>query len=211
LTSKFISMKKNKSLILLFSVLLLSGTGNSDYKSGHLPGVLPASYEVRFTYTGYTTFAGTAADCPVRTNGTVKLFGTLQGMENVREDDDIVYTGILQLDIDMDICSVKLGDPPKACSITVTGSGPVKTELTINFDARGGYIKIRDTTSRGFRKNAVGSCDLAEIYEERTMIPLKTIATIFNGLDLPSLTQRTLQPGRYVSRIAEGEIVIEVR
>jgi hypothetical protein len=86
----------------------------------------------------------------------------------------------------------------------------VKTELTINFDDRGGYIKINDTTSRGFRKNAAGTSDLAQIAEVRTMIPLKTIANIFNGLDLPKLIQRTLPVGRQVSRTEDGELVLEV-
>ena len=204
-------MKNNKSLLLLLSApVLLSGTANNFYKGGDLTSGLLTTYEVRFTYTGYTTFAGTLSDCPVRSNGTVKLAGLLQGREDVAVDDDIVYTGILQLDIDMDICSVKSGDPPKYCNITVTGSGPVKTELAIYFDARGGYIQIKDTTTRGFRKNAVGTCDLAEIAEERTMIPLKTIATIFNGLELPMFIQRTLQVGTYNSRLAEGQVVAEV-
>jgi len=204
-------MKYYQSFFLLLNVpVLLSGTVNADYKAGNLQGRPPTSYEVRFTYTGYTTFAGKLSDCPIRSNGTVKLVGLLQGREDVDEADDIVYRGTLQLDIDMDICSIKMGDPPKYCNITVTGSGPVKTELAIYFDGRGGYIQIRDTTSRGFRKNAVGTCDLAEIAEERTMIPLRTIATIFNGLDLPTLTDRTLRVGRYVSRIEGGEVVVEV-
>ena len=187
-----------------------------NYRDGNLTAGTPASYEVRFTYTGYTSFGGTLSDCPVRSNGTVKLTGMLGGSENVAADDDIIYTGTLQLDIDMDICSIKRlpNGEDKFCSITVTGSGPVKTELEIYYDGRGGYIQIKDTTSGGFRKNAVGTCDLAEIAEERTMIPLKTVACIFNGLDLPMLTQRTLrtlQVGhQYKSKMSEGEVVVEI-
>jgi hypothetical protein len=221
-------MKYYQSIFLLaISALFLCGYNKQtttlkkttenrcSYSDGNLSVSPLSSYEVRFTYTGYTSFGGSLPDCPIRSNGTVKLAGVLVGNENVATDDDIVYTGSLQLDIDMDICSIKnVGDQAKFCSITVTGSGTVKTELEIYYDGRGGYIQIRDTTSSGFRKNAVGTCDLAEIAEERTMIPLKTIASIFNGLDLPMLTQRTLrtlQVGqRYKSQIAEGEVAVEV-
>ncbi|HWR32777.1 MAG TPA: hypothetical protein VN451_04600, partial [Chitinophagaceae bacterium] len=79
-------------------------------------------------------------DCPIRSNGTVKLAGLLEGAENVPATDDITYTGTLQLDIDIDICSAKgEGDNAKLCGITVTESGPVKTELEIYYDGRGVY------------------------------------------------------------------------
>jgi hypothetical protein len=169
-------------------------------------------YEVRFSFTGFMSFHGDSSDCPVRKNGTVVLAGLLKGIENVSHDDDVSYRGTLQLDIDIDICSAKgEGDNAKLCNITVTGSGPVKTELEIYYDGRGGYIKINDTTSRGFRKNAAGTCDLGEIAEERLMIPLKTIACVFNGMELPMLTQRTLRAGPSQSvRTAEGEMQVHV-
>ena len=100
------------------------------FRDGNLTVGPPTRYEVRFTYTSYTSFGGSISDCPIRSNGTVKLTGILGGNENVAADDDIVYYGTLQLDIDMDICSIKtIGDDSKFCSITVTGSGAVKTEL----------------------------------------------------------------------------------
>jgi len=223
-------MKKNEIILFLFIIPLVLATSfvekkTPDKNKRNLPvsnkfransqygkGSSLSIYEVRFAFTGYTSFQGEASDCPVRTNGKVVLSGLLSGMENVPADDDVSYTGTLQLDIDIDICSTKgEGDNAKLCSITVTGSGPVKTELEIYYDGRGGYIKITDTTSRGFRKNAAGTCDLAEIAEERTMIPLKTIATIFNGMELPMLTQRTLRvgPSQFI-RTAEGELLVEV-
>ncbi len=222
-------MKKDKIFLFLFTVPLLFSTSflkekiavedklrpvSAEFKSNSYSansGSL-SEYEVRFIYTGFTSFQGDASDCPVRTNGKVVLSGLLSGVENVPAEDDISYTGTLQLDIDIDICSAKgEGGNAKLCSITITGSGPVKTELEIYYDGRGGYIKITDTTSRGFRKNAAGTCDLAEIAEERLMIPLKTIATVFNGLELPMLTQRTLRAGPSQSvRTAEGELLVEV-
>jgi len=206
-----IENKKNETMSNVKGVTLTNSIGTAIIVNKQFKGSILSAYEVRFTFTGYTLFYGTPSDCPIRTNGKVVLAGLLEGAENVSSDDDISYSGTLQLDIDIDICSAKgEGDNSKLCGITVTGSGPVKTELEIYYDGRGGYIQIKDTTSRGFRKNAVGTCDLAEIAEERTMIPLKTIANVFNGLDLPMLTQRTLRVRRYVKSTDQGEIVIEV-
>ena len=180
---------------------------NDDFRGGNL-----SVYEVRFTYTGYTTFFGTPSDCPIRPDGKVVLTGLLAGAENVPSDDDISYRGTLQLDIDIDICSSKEtgGNPPSVfCGITVIGSGPVKTDLEIYFDQRGGYIQTENESGR-FMKNVSGSCDQREINDELNMVPNKTIASIFNGLDLPMLKNRTLLVGRYVESADQGEIVVEV-
>ena len=214
------SIKKNRTLKSAAVNKCRNGTALTDpdysfsanLSSGTLFAADTAIYEVRFSFTGYLSFQGTAPDCPIRRNGTVVLAGLLKGIENIHGDDDILYTGTLQLDMDIDICSAKgEGDNAKLCGITVTGSGPVKTELEIYYDGRGGYLQIRDTTYRGFRKNAVGTCDLAEIAEERLMIPLKTIATVFNGLELPMLTHRTLRvgPSQFV-QTPDGELLVEV-
>jgi Calx-beta domain len=183
---------------------------NDDFRSGNLSAAHLSVYEVRFTYTGYTTFYGTPADCPIRSNGKVVLSGLLEGAENVPADDDINYSGTLQLDIDIDICSMKgEDDNAKSCGITVTGSGPVKTELEIYYDHRGGYIKVENKSGR-FIKNVSGSCDPLQINEERKMVPNRTIASVFNGLELPKLTDRTLRVGRYVESNNGIEIVVEV-
>ncbi len=42
------------------------------------------------------------------------------------------------------------------------------------------------------------------------MVPNKTIASIFNGRDLPMLTNRTLRVGRYVETGSGNETVVEV-
>jgi hypothetical protein len=168
-------------------------------------------YEVRLTYTGYTSLYGTPAGCPIRTNGKVVLCGLLSGAENVDAGDDIDYRGVLQLDIDMDICSVKRlpNGEDRLCGIRVLGAGAVKTELEIQSDQRGGYAKIEDE-SQEFIKMAFGDCDNQQLIEEKDMIPIKTIASIFNGKDLPMLTNRTLRIGRYVETSNAGETVVEV-
>src|ERR1041385_4090847 len=82
-----------------------SAAGNSNSTSiGSNINANLSVYEVRLTFTGYTTFYGTAADCGIRPNGKVTLSGLLSGAEDTSSDDDIMYTGALQLDIDMDIC-----------------------------------------------------------------------------------------------------------
>jgi Calx-beta domain len=190
---------------------------NDDFTGGNLPaGNISASnlsvYEVRFTYTGYTSFAGSPADCPIRPNGKVVLNGLLGGAEKVASDADINYSGTLQMDMDIDICSTKpglSGDNAKNCGITVFGSGPVKTELKILFDGRGAYILTKNE-SRKFLKTVTGSCDQEQMDEEFTKVPNETIASVFNGTDLPMLTNRTLLVGRYVVSAAEGEWVVEV-
>jgi hypothetical protein len=170
-------------------------------------------YEVRFTYTGYTSLGGEISDCPIRSNGKVTLTGLLTGAENVTNNNDVQYTGTLQLDIDMDICSSKteeaVGGGYPICSINVTGSGPVSADLDVYFGGRGGYIKIEDK-SGNFQKSVGGSCDQGQINEERSMVPDKTIAAIFNGRDLPMLTNRTLRVGRYIERDGVIETVVEV-
>jgi hypothetical protein len=46
--------------------------------------------------------------------------------------------------------------------------------------------------------------------EEEDMVPNKTIASIFNGYELPMLKTRTLRVGRYAVSGESGETVVEV-
>ena len=181
---------------------------NDDFISGS-----PPVYEVRLTHTGYTSFAGSPDNCPIRSNGKVVLTGLLSGSENVGPDDDIRYTGVLDLSIDMDICSSKpggaMGDEYRVCGMTVIGQGTVDTELEIYYDQRGGYVKI-ENLSGDFLRLVSGSCDQPQMDEEQDMVPNKTIATIFNGRDLPMLLDRTLRVGRWVERDGVHETVVEV-
>ncbi|MGH2553342.1 MAG: Calx-beta domain-containing protein [Chitinophagaceae bacterium] len=178
---------------------------NDDSRADNFP-----VYEVRFTYTGFTSFLGGLKDCPVRPDGKVIMTGLLTGREKVSPDEDIVYTGTLQMDMDIDICTASLDDND-TCRITIVGSGLVPAELKVSFDGRGAYIKLGNASDR-FMKNVSGTCDKGQIDEERTMVPDKTIASVFNGTDLAMLVDRTLRIGRYVQPgdDHEIEIVVEV-
>lgn len=188
-----------------------SGSGGGTGPGG-TGGANFSAYEVRFTYTGYSSLFVGNPECGVRSTGRVVLTGLLAGPENVGDDDDIMYTGVLQMDMNIDLCSVMRlpgTDKDKICAITMIGSGPVNTELEIYYDQRGGYVKIEHKSGM-FLKNAFGSCDNAQINEELDMIPNRTIASIFNGLELPMLIDRTLRVGRYAVTGDYGETVVEV-
>ena len=53
------------------------------------------------------SFGGTAEECGTRPNGIVVLSGLIEGRENVASDDDVIYTGTLQMIVEIDICSAK--------------------------------------------------------------------------------------------------------
>ena len=172
-------------------------------------------YEVRLTFKGYTSLAGEdIGNCPIRSNGMVVLSGLLYADESPGSSDDIDYTGAMQLDIDMDICSAKTvedaGGGYPQCGLTVIGSGPVKTDLKIHYDGRGGYITTEDQTGH-FTKSVNGTCDPGQIGEELAIVPNGSIASVFNGLDLPELTQRTLPVGQYQQSDGRNVIVFEVK
>jgi len=172
-----------------------------------------AVYEVIISFTGYTSFGGTAEECGIRKDGVVVLSGYLTGIENVASDDDIVYTGNLEMIIDIDICSVHRlpgSDEDRFCGIRVNGSGTVYTELEIYYDNRGGYLKIENKDGR-FIRVVTGECG-EQVDEEWTMVPNKTIASVFNGKELPMLTTRTLRKGPYDVETDKdgGRTVVEV-
>lgn len=187
------------------------------YVAGNLSlsgaGTNQAVYEVIISYTGYTSFSGTAAECGIRKDGIVVLSGLLMGRENIKSYDDITYTGNLEMIIDMDICSVDR--PPgnsedRLCGIRVEGSGTVFTELKINYDTetdgRGGYIQIENKDGR-FRRVVTGDCG-EQVDEEWTMVPNKSISSIFNGQDLPMLLRRTLHVGQYTETDDHGNVTV---
>jgi|SRR5687767_3722129 len=210
------------SLFLSASQNHFGGIGNSsrNYQlaSPRKFGDPTTVYRVRLTFTGSTSLAGNSSDCPMG-NGKVVLSGLLEGSESVGDADDIYYEGILKLEItNMDICSIKRlpNGEDKFCSISVSGHGKVKTTLEIYSDGgdrvRGAYIKIEnDSTVHGsFTRNVGGSCDTEQTNEERKMVPNETIASIFNGRDLPMLRSRTLRIGRYTDTGGDGVTVVEV-
>ena len=216
-------MTMNKEILLIvISIISLTGFKEKNFLNRNIVSIKHAAsvYEVRFTYTGYTTFAGTAADCNIRPNGKVTLTGMLTGIENVSAEDDIMYTGTLQINIDMDICSAKAtadaNGEYKICGMTVKGTGPVKTEFEVYSDgqnaARGAYVKIKyDATLGRFQRSVTGNCDPQQMVEEETMVPNKTIASIFNGLELPEFNYRTLRAGLYyVETNPAGKLEVQV-
>jgi hypothetical protein len=175
-----------------------------------------AVYEVIISFTGYTSFFVTAAECGIRSDGVVVLSGLLSGIENVASDDDITYTGNLEMIIDIDICSIHQlpNGEDRFCGIRVDGSGTVYTELEIHYDSdstggRGGYIKIENKDGR-FRRVVTGECG-EQVNEEWTMVPNKSIASVFNGKELPMLKTRTLRKGIYEETDEQGnKTVVEV-
>lgn len=173
-----------------------------------------AEYEVRFTFTGYIPANGGEENCDVNKNGKAILSGILKGNENVGKDDPVLYTGTLQISINVDICSIsrEANGEDKFCTMTITGSGPVNTELELDPAAGYGYIKIKYDPSLGkFTRSVSGSCDQYQMTEEQKMIPNETEAAIFNGRELPMLNERTLRKKQYPSdKGAEGETVVEV-
>jgi hypothetical protein len=178
-----------------------------------------AIYEVMISYTGYTTFSGNAADCGIRPDGIVVLTGYLSGRENINSDDDIMYRGNLEMIIDIDICSITRlpgSDEDKFCGIRVNGSGKVYTELEIYFaddnhkqGSRGGYIKIENKDGQ-FKRTVTGACT-DQNDDEWTMVPNKSISSMFNGYELLMLTNRTLRKGTYTHTDDDGNVtVVEV-
>jgi hypothetical protein len=175
---------------------------SDDFTSPGLP-----VYEVRLTYTGHTGSMAGAEGCPVRPNGKVVLTGLLSGKENVSADDDIEYTGVLWLDVDIDLCEASGPDgATRLCGMTLIAAGGITTELSLRTDSRGGYVKVSKAPGHLVSLPIIfGTCDAELVNEEMSAFPYRSGATMFNGLELP-LALRTLRVGRY----AEDGIVVEV-
>jgi len=184
---------------------LADGTGTVTIVNDDFAGRGPAVYEVRITYTGASGSMEGAQGCPTRQNGKVVMTGLLAGTENVAADDDITYSGVLQFEADIDMCEVTGPDGnTRLCAMRLIGSGPMNAELELRFDDRGGYIKVSKAPG-GFLSDISGSCDAELLDGERALFPDRSMATIFNGLELP-LPLRTLRVGQY----ADGGVLVEV-
>lgn len=210
-------MNRNKIITLIFvTVIFLTGFTklNRQTKTSHNA---IAEYEVRLTHTGWTSTAGRLEDCPIRSNGRVVLTGRIKGDESGGRIDPVLYIGVMQIDIDMDICSMKrlANGEDRFCGMRVKGNGPVKVELQTSDSSTNqeSWIKFSYDPPMGtFTKSVNGDCDLAEMSEERTMVPNETMASIFNGRSLPMITRRTLQVGTYPAERDDtgNETVVEV-
>jgi hypothetical protein len=215
-------MKKERIIFILFIVPLFLSTSflNMDHKKYNL-----ASHEVEFKFIGYAALYGTPADCGIFSPDTVVLKGILSGEENVDKDDFVTYRGVLHISIKMAVCSVKrVNGEDHWCTMTVTGDGPVETELELDTAAHEGYgyIKIEyDSASlqklhryAKFDRHVYGTCDPQEMKEEEDdNVPNNSIATIFNGCELRSLKKvPKLRRGIYpIDSGPGGTITVEVK
>jgi Calx-beta domain-containing protein len=201
---------KRKSEIIITIIKNISR--NPKFNKG-----ITSAYQVLFEYKGYTTLGGTLADCHIRRNGRVFLNGILEGLETVgRKDDpdDVVYTGNLWMNINMDVCSVERdekADPPdRYCYMSVVGLGYVTTDLQIDSLDGYAYIKIDCDTTK-FYRNVVGDC-FSQLGGEQQNVPNNSIASIFNGLKFEMLIDatgrplRTLRKGRYSQTDDDGNV-----
>ena len=196
-------MKYHKSFFVLVAPLFISGAikENSNLQFSNAFETAAAinnptkvgnvsAYEVRFNYIGEIYPYGDTSSVPLRKKGNVSLIGVLEGNENEPAGEDILYQGTLHLSIKMEYWGVKeTKNGDDWCNINVSGYGPVKTELEIYGDNRGGYIHFRDTTSEGFTRTVSGSCDTALINGEYRIVPLESISSVFNAMELPMLSK----------------------
>jgi hypothetical protein len=197
-------MKREKIILLLIisSILVLTGFIKKTNKVEDTRSNNFASHEVEFKFIGNTALYGTPKDCGIFSPDTVVLKGVLSGNEDVDRYDPVLYTGVLHISIKMAVCNVKrVNGEDQWCTMTVNGDGPVETELKLDTNAHEGYgyIKINYTAALGaFRRNVSGTCDPQEMQEEENNVPNNTIAAIFNGYELRSLQgAQKLRRGRY--------------
>jgi hypothetical protein len=196
-------MKYHKSLFVLIAPVFVCSIIRENIKlrptkafdtdaaiTSHLKDGYLSAYEVLFDFSGEIYPYGDSSSVPSRKKGSVTLKGILEGNENEPADEDITYHGTLELIIDMPFWGVKeTRDGDDWCAINVMGHGLVKTEMEIYADNRGGYIKFSDTTSQGFAKTVSGSCDTAWTDGEYRNVPLNSITSVFNGLELSMLSR----------------------
>jgi hypothetical protein len=216
-------MKKEKTILILLILPLFLSTSflHVDHKKNNF-----TSHEVEFTFTGNVALYGTPKDCGLFSPDTVTLKGLLSGNENFlanpKDYDPVVYSGVLHINIKMAVCNVKrVKGEDKFCIMTVSGNGPVLTELMIDTAAGYGYLKIDyDSTNSKlakfgkFDKHVYGTCDPQEMKEEQDInVPNNTIAAIFNGLELPSLKNSPilLAGKKYTESGSNGTITVKVK
>ena len=171
-----------------------------------------AIVEVRFSYEGLQGSLSSAPECPGRRNGTAVMTGQVAGLEDLPSDEDIVYTGTLQLKVDIDLCEATRdagSSEDRLCFLTVVGGGPVDVELSVYADDRGGYVQA--VQAKGpFGATVTGNCGQEAIDGERQAFPDNSMANPFNGTELP-LPSGPLQVVQYQEEGLTVDVVRIVR
>lgn len=197
-------LKKSSAIITIIKNI----TRNARFNTGN-----KSVYDVGFVFTGYTSISVNPEHCSARRDGQVFLRGLLEGYEKVGPSDDVIYTGVLRLTIDMGLCSIETepNGEHRYCSLLASGMGQVMVELQLKGNSgQPAYINFNyDPGQHGhFVKLVDGDC-YSQIAEEKQMIPNKSITSIFNGLELEMLKDlygylKTLHVGQYYQKDEDG-------
>jgi hypothetical protein len=133
-----------------------------------------AIYDVELTFTGYVGLVSGAPNCRVRTQGYDRLIGTVSGLETSGDDDDVIYSGILRRDTDIDFCETRKSptvDQRGWCVVSLKGSAVTEVELTVAFDSlAGAYMKAKPSPGPVSR-SVNGDCDAQETNDARDGYP----------------------------------------
>ncbi|MFN0179049.1 MAG: hypothetical protein ACKVZ0_09630 [Gemmatimonadales bacterium] len=131
-----------------------------------------ATYQVELEYIGISGHhVQTAADCqvPVNPNGFDLLVGTVVGIEDPTQNEEVVYRGTLRRSTAMDFCDLR-GPVDQAvdCRVTLNGWTPMDVEITVyGEDGRGAYVKATPTAGPKHAQVS-GDCDRRELNQVRS-------------------------------------------
>lgn len=133
---------------------------------------LLATYQIELEYIGISGHhVQTAADCqaPVNALGYDLLVGTVVGVEDSAQDEEIVYRGTLRRSTAMDFCELR-GPVDQAvdCRVTLNGWTPMDVEITVyGEDGRGAFVKASPTAGPKHARVS-GDCDPRELNQVRS-------------------------------------------
>jgi hypothetical protein len=131
-----------------------------------------ATYQIELEHIGISGHhVHTAADCqvPVNALGYDLLVGTVVGVEDPTQDEEVVYRGTLRRSTAMDFCDLK-GPTDQAvdCRVTLNGFTPMDVEITVyGEDGRGAYVKASPTAGPKHAQVS-GDCDRRELSQVRS-------------------------------------------
>ena len=125
-----------------------------------------ATYEIALEFVGISGHhVQTAADCQVPVNplGYDNLVGTVVGVEDPTQDEDVVYYGTLRRLTAMDFCDLRgPADQNLDCRVTLDGWTAMDVEITVyGEDGRGAYVKA-DPAAGPKHAQVSGDCDPRE-------------------------------------------------